>query len=741
MNPLIAQQVALDDALVAPEDHVEIGKCNIRTDPTKTQKEAIYQVVLDTLSLSPCYNAFLITSDVPEIYMHQFWFTISKIKDSSSYQVPNQQFVEPPSHEDIVTFIKSLGYKGALKSIPDLFTDHMYQPWRTLVSITNKCISSKTTGVDKLRLSRAQILWGMFYKKNVDFVKLIWEDFMYQIDNIQTSVRRCESIPYPRFIKAIIYHFISKNKSIFMRNRLFMHSIKNDSVLGRLKFVAKNEDNQVNGMSIPDVMINKKIKNSKAYKTYLAFSTRTTIPKKARKGKKAAITPKKKSTFTADDNIIPDPDVALELGKSISKTEDEEHEEAKKVHETYGRLVTSKPISDEESNKSDVEPIKRPTGRRRQTRITFRDTSNVSKKKTPAQSQKLKEPNIRLVAQVKELVSHQSNSKALMKKTRVQRKMMLFSQNELNVEMKEAEIANEGKADEEMADKDKPDVHPSSSSLSVSSDYGTQFHNLFSDFSLAGITKESTDTKISSMLDIQIQQEITTVQSLTLLVVPQSTTIPKPSTTTKAPIITTTVHDLIPAVIQRLSNIENKFEAWSKTDHTEALKETVQINVLNKVMNQLPKLLLKAVSDFGDPRTESIAHDKKTKAAEPPTQKKRRHNDKDQDPPARSEQGIKKRIKIKDVELSKRLKSTSSSKGTRQSQPKSTGKSMQAEETVLAAADTDMPLNQGNDMGNTDKQPIVEVASKYDWFKKPPRPPTPDPEWNTRKLVDDGPNM
>ncbi|GKC76610.1 retrovirus-related pol polyprotein from transposon TNT 1-94 [Tanacetum coccineum] len=63
-----------------------IGKCNMRIVPKKTQKEATYQVVLDTLTLSPCYNAFLITVDVPEIYMHQFWFTISKIKDSSTYK-------------------------------------------------------------------------------------------------------------------------------------------------------------------------------------------------------------------------------------------------------------------------------------------------------------------------------------------------------------------------------------------------------------------------------------------------------------------------------------------------------------------------------------------------------------------------------------------------------------------------------------------------------------------------------
>nr|GFC05176.1 hypothetical protein [Tanacetum cinerariifolium] len=146
----------------------------MRIDLTKTQKEATYQVMLDILSLFLCYNAFLIMVDVPEIYMHQFWFTISKIKDSSSYhfkldnkkfrigvelfreiiqiclRIPNQVFVEPPSHKDIVTFIKSFGSKGALKSIPDLFTDHMYQPWRTFASIVNKCLSWKTTAVDKL---------------------------------------------------------------------------------------------------------------------------------------------------------------------------------------------------------------------------------------------------------------------------------------------------------------------------------------------------------------------------------------------------------------------------------------------------------------------------------------------------------------------------------------------------------------------------------------------------------------
>ncbi|GJZ82061.1 hypothetical protein Tco_0647055 [Tanacetum coccineum] len=78
--------IALDDALVAPNDHVLIGKCNMRIELTKTQKESTYQVNMDIMKLSPCYKALLIIADVPDIDMHQFWFTISKIKDSASYQ-------------------------------------------------------------------------------------------------------------------------------------------------------------------------------------------------------------------------------------------------------------------------------------------------------------------------------------------------------------------------------------------------------------------------------------------------------------------------------------------------------------------------------------------------------------------------------------------------------------------------------------------------------------------------------
>ncbi|GJR81602.1 hypothetical protein Tco_0152387 [Tanacetum coccineum] len=72
MEISIADQIALDDALVAPADRLKIGKCNLRLSSDVTSKEATLQVVYDVLKLTPFYKAFQVTTDAPKIYMQEF---------------------------------------------------------------------------------------------------------------------------------------------------------------------------------------------------------------------------------------------------------------------------------------------------------------------------------------------------------------------------------------------------------------------------------------------------------------------------------------------------------------------------------------------------------------------------------------------------------------------------------------------------------------------------------------------
>ncbi|GJW03762.1 hypothetical protein Tco_1562618 [Tanacetum coccineum] len=103
----------------------------------------------------------------------------------------------------------------------------------------------------------------------------------------------------------------------------------------------------------------------------------------------------------------------------------------------------------------------------------------------------------------------------------------------------------------------------------------------------------------------------------------------------------------------------------------------------------------------------------------------RKDKDKDEDPSAGSDRGLKKRKTSKDAKPTtgpKKKDSTSgSSKGTK-SQPKSTRKSVQSEEPVFKVADSDMPQDQAGNLGDNEDEPRDETTSRRDWFKKPTPP-------------------
>ncbi|GJW35176.1 hypothetical protein Tco_0058096 [Tanacetum coccineum] len=123
-------------------------------------KEPTYQVVLDALFLTTCYPAFLITAEVPLIYMHQFWATVNKHKASYRFKIDSKKFSvnvevfrdilniclrilgqeidEPPTKEEALLFIRKLVHSREIKYIIDVIVDYLHQPWRTFASIINK---------------------------------------------------------------------------------------------------------------------------------------------------------------------------------------------------------------------------------------------------------------------------------------------------------------------------------------------------------------------------------------------------------------------------------------------------------------------------------------------------------------------------------------------------------------------------------------------------------------------------
>ncbi|GJU10621.1 hypothetical protein Tco_1133017 [Tanacetum coccineum] len=203
-------------------------------------------ITLEALKLSSCYPAFKITTEVPEIYMRQFWNTIKKIGKTYAYdfkldkkkcrvdtevfrkilqicpRLPDQDFVELPSEEDLLTFIKELG--ASLGNQRDLIDSGNHE--------------LKSCGLCTIK----GMLIMLLYSEKTLCIKLTIEI-------------------HQRFTKVIINHFISKDNSISMKNRINLYTARDDSLLGALNFIY-------------------------IYETYLEYATRKVPPKKARKFKK-----------------------------------------------------------------------------------------------------------------------------------------------------------------------------------------------------------------------------------------------------------------------------------------------------------------------------------------------------------------------------------------------------------------------------------------------------------------------
>nr|GEW24940.1 hypothetical protein [Tanacetum cinerariifolium] len=346
--------------------------------------------------------------------------------------------------------------------------------------------------------------------------------------------------------------------------------------------------------------------------------------------------------------------------------------------------------------------------------------------------------------------------------------------------------ADEGKGDEEMIDAEKV----ASLSRSISSNYGSIFLNLDN--------ISSVETEIISMLDVQVQQENPSIHSSSLLTVPvlvilEPTILPSiPKTAIAAPVITiplsislfiphsqqstmiptpiptlinakaTTSTTIIPesvtlsAIHQRVSDLEKEVKILRNIDHNSAIHATIKSKVLivvkeclgTNLEDTLHRVVQKQTANSVREHTVPVAAVTDVLKQQKPQKstgkfykvKMEQAGKQDEDPPAGSDQGLKRRKTSKDAEPLKKVKSINTSKGTTKSQPKTTSKFAQADETLFEAGDTQMLYNLREDTGNTDETPSVKADQK-DWFKKPKRPPNPDPEWNTCKIVDDEPTQ
>nr|GEU36743.1 hypothetical protein [Tanacetum cinerariifolium] len=149
-------------------------------------------------------------------------------------RIEGQEFLDPPYEEEALSFMRHVGH--------------------TVRSSTSLILQLIT-----------------FHQLDVYFVDLIWEDLVYQIEN--KDAKNSDKMYCPRFTKFIINHYLTRNSSISRRNRMFIHTARDDTKLGILKFVSKYEDIQVYSALIPKEVTNADMLESESFKTYYVIPT------------------------------------------------------------------------------------------------------------------------------------------------------------------------------------------------------------------------------------------------------------------------------------------------------------------------------------------------------------------------------------------------------------------------------------------------------------------------------------
>nr|GEX82068.1 hypothetical protein [Tanacetum cinerariifolium] len=216
MDIKIDQQVALDKALVPHASRLRIGKSKFRLRSDITSKESTLQLVYDVLRLTPFYKAFLVTADVPEIYMQEFWATATVHHHSIRFKVNNK------------------------KRIVNL---------KYFMEMLHICLRLPNQTFDELLFEEEILAFLRYLGHSREIGKITNEDFIYQVEH--KDAKKSNEMYYPR----------------------------DDQMFITIKLVSRHQNTQQFGAILPIELTNEDIRNSAAYKEYYATALGAAPPK------------------------------------------------------------------------------------------------------------------------------------------------------------------------------------------------------------------------------------------------------------------------------------------------------------------------------------------------------------------------------------------------------------------------------------------------------------------------------
>ncbi|GJY37157.1 hypothetical protein Tco_0422535 [Tanacetum coccineum] len=210
------------------------NKSNVRIDLEETQDEPLFDISLEILMNNIIYNALTHTTKVPLIYMQQFWDT----------------FISPPIQDELVRFIKQLGYTDSLITVSQVVVNKLHQPWRAILNSLPHLIA------DEARLEKLKYVAKAETRGKPTFGMLIPKAMM--------SLMRRGDIPTPKKKKDVVQ---KRSKTITAEDNVFsdhdeaMEYAKQVSIKETEKREMKRRKKHIHARVVLERQVNKEVDN------------------------------------------------------------------------------------------------------------------------------------------------------------------------------------------------------------------------------------------------------------------------------------------------------------------------------------------------------------------------------------------------------------------------------------------------------------------------------------------------
>ncbi|GJZ23624.1 hypothetical protein Tco_0561083 [Tanacetum coccineum] len=247
------------------------------------------KILANILQNHPLRFIIAASSSVPWIYLGKFQHTLKEnglkyrllfVLDRKEltmtlddfeiiFQLPqatdnnHERFVAAPKFSELVLFfLNDLGFTLLFRSPSNFKTTGLVQPWQILCKMFSRCLTTRVTGYDQPPLQIMQMLYCFVNNVHVDYADLLWEGLYYSLEHPSTL------IPYLRFTKLIVSHYMTAYPEISRRVRDTYHNLKHEEMVKSIFNSGKNKAGVE--MKIPSWMITDEMKLMENYRMYVA---------------------------------------------------------------------------------------------------------------------------------------------------------------------------------------------------------------------------------------------------------------------------------------------------------------------------------------------------------------------------------------------------------------------------------------------------------------------------------------